>query len=127
MATALAGFADQAGINFVIKRLGCATLPDFLIQLIAQIGHAFTFGSNHAVTMSYLHRHFGQTHQTKGQALYIVLAFGVGGSVGGLASGLLWDAIGGAGMFMLASLASLIALIATWRGIADDSKLITDQ
>ena len=112
----------------VVRYATIAFVADvFWLLFIAQIGHAFTFGSNHAVTMSYLHRHFGQTHQTKGQALYIVLAFGVGGSVGGLASGLLWDAIGGTGMFMLASLASLIALIATWRGIADDSKLITDQ
>lgn len=106
----------------VVRYLAIACVADsFWLLLIAQLGHAFTFGSNHAVTMSYLHRHFGETHQTKGQALYIVLAFGIGGSLGGLAAGLLWDTVGGAGMFTLASIVSLLALIIAWRGIAADS------
>lgn len=85
------------------------------VLFLAQLMHAFTFGIHHATSIAYVHRHFGITHQTKGQALYIVATFGIGGSIGTLLAGVLWDGLGGNWLFTLASAASALAWLICWR------------
>ena len=67
------------------------------VLVIAQILHAATFGAFHAASIGYVHRYFKGRLQSRGQALYGSLAFGVGGAFGALASGALWER-GGAGL-----------------------------
>ncbi|WP_034618768.1 MFS transporter [Chitinibacter tainanensis] len=74
------------------------------VVIVAQLGHAFTFGSNHAVNMWYIHRYFAGRHQAKGQALYIAMSFGLGGSLGGILAGLVWPLWGGAWVFTASAL-----------------------
>jgi PPP family 3-phenylpropionic acid transporter len=82
----------------------------------AQTLHAFTFGTYHAAAVALIHQHFRGRHQARGQALYTSLSYGVGGTIGGLASGLTWDTLGSAWTFTLAagSAALAWAVYAAW-------------
>ncbi len=77
----------------------------------AQILHAFTFGTYHAAAVALIHQHFRGRHQARGQALYTSLSYGVGGTIGGLASGLTWDSLGSAWTFTLAALSAALAWV----------------
>ncbi|WP_297577369.1 MFS transporter [uncultured Deefgea sp.] len=101
----------------VVRFMLIGLAADFIVLLIvAQLAHGFTFGSHHAVTMSYIHRHFYGAHQAKGQALNIAVSFGLGGSLGGILAGLLWTE-GGAMVFMLSAGMALLGLGVAWLGI----------
>ncbi|MFT5576237.1 MAG: PPP family 3-phenylpropionic acid transporter [Bermanella sp.] len=87
-----------------------ADIPAVLI--FAQLMHAATFGSFHAVAVELVRRYF-KGYQGQGMALYSGLSFGGGGAIGAILSGGLWDL--GAGLtFMMATLASLLALMIAW-------------
>ncbi|HEY9098765.1 MAG TPA: MFS transporter [Thiobacillus sp.] len=77
----------------------------------AQILHAFTFGTYHAAAVALIHQHFRGRHQARGQAFYTSLSYGVGGTIGGLASGLTWDSLGSAWTFSLAALSAALAWV----------------
>src|SRR5262245_40470262 len=82
----LASFA-LAALRFLL----IGWLPGSLAALlIAQMLHAASFGSFHAAAIGMVHRFFRGRHQARGQALYGSLAYGVGGVIGGFASGYLW-------------------------------------
>ena len=82
----------------------------------AQTLHAFTFGTYHAAAVALIHQHFRGRHQARGQALYTSLSYGVGGTIGGLASGLTWDTLGSAWTFTLAAVSAALAwaVYAAW-------------
>ena len=84
------------------------------ILIIAQIFHAASFGVYHASAIELIHRYFTGPHQGKGQALYSSLSFGAGGAMGSLYSGLIWDSMGAAIAFAIASLVALLAFIISW-------------
>lgn len=96
-----------------------AHFPDSaLLMLVAQLLHAATFGSSHVAAIHLVHRYFGGRHQGKGQALYSSMSFGLGGMLGSLYSGYLWDSFGATFVYSMAAasccLAFLIAFI--WVG-----------
>jgi PPP family 3-phenylpropionic acid transporter len=82
----------------------------------AQTLHAFTFGTYHAAAVALIHAHFRGRHQARGQALYTSLSYGVGGTIGGLASGLTWETLGPAWTFTLAAVSAAMAwaVYAVW-------------
>ncbi|HEX7971521.1 MAG TPA: MFS transporter [Thiobacillus sp.] len=84
----------------------------------AQTLHAFSFGTYHAAAVALIHQHFRGRHQARGQALYTSLSYGVGGTLGGLASGLTWDSLGPAWTFTLAAASAALAWLvyAAWGG-----------
>ena len=88
------------------------------IILAAQLLHAASFGVAHVVAIQLLHRYFGEHHQSKGQGLYSSLSFGLGGMLGSFYSGYLWDLIGGSLVFVIAALASGLALLIAFIGVA---------
>ncbi|MGZ8155429.1 MAG: MFS transporter [Burkholderiales bacterium] len=73
----------------------------FAALLVAQVLHAATFGAFHAASIGYVHRLFRGHLQARGQAIYGSFAFGVGGALGGLASGSLWESAGAALTFTM--------------------------
>lgn len=85
------------------------------VQILAQAMHAATFGSFHAAAIHLTHHYFTGRTQGRGQALYSSLSFGAGGGIGALAAGWLWEPVGGAMTFVLASLASALGALAAWR------------
>ena len=81
----------------VVRWTLVGTFPDsVLLQGLAQILHAGTFGVYHAVAISLINRFFTGPNQGRGQALYSSLTFGAGVASGSLASGYLWSNLGAA-------------------------------
>ena len=90
------------------------------VILFAQTLHAASFGVDHAVAIYLIHRLFTGAHQGRGQALYSSVSFGAGGAIGSLVSGYLWYGINPQAMFLLAAVASLVALLVILRGMHGD-------
>lgn len=91
----------------------------------AQTLHAFTFGTYHAAAVALIHQHFRGRHQARGQALYTSLSYGVGGTIGGLASGLSWETPGPAWTYTFAAASAALAwaVYAVWGNPAGPNKL----
>jgi PPP family 3-phenylpropionic acid transporter len=84
--------------------------------LVAQVLHAATFGAFHAASIGYVHKLFRGRLQSRGQAIYGSIAFGVGGALGGFASGYSWDLWGAAPTFTFgAGCAFAGMLILLWK------------
>jgi len=83
-----------------------------VILFFAQLMHAATFGSSHAVAVELVRRFF-KGYQGQGMALYSGVSFGGGGALGAILSGLLWD-FGAEVTFLMAVAASLLALVLAW-------------
>jgi len=82
------------------------------VLLWAQTMHAATFGLHHSASMAVLHRWFPPAQQARAQAAFIVVAYGFGGALGGLACGWLWERIAPAAAFWGASAAGLAGWVA---------------
>jgi PPP family 3-phenylpropionic acid transporter len=95
-----------------IRWLVIAYLADNLTALVcAQLLHAATFGVAHMVAIQLLFKYFGDHHQSKGQAFYSSMSFGLGGMLGSLYSGYFWDSLGGQMVYVIAAIASGLALV----------------
>ncbi|MEN3355589.1 MAG: transporter, family, 3-phenylpropionic acid transporter [Betaproteobacteria bacterium] len=108
----IASFAC-AVIRFVAIGWFAQMLP---VLVIAQTLHAATFGAFHAASIGYVHRYFKGRLQSRGQALYGSLAFGVGGAFGAFASGALWERAGAGLTFSFGAACALVggAIFARW-------------
>ena len=80
------------------------------IIVLAQLGHAATFGIFHALAIHLIHRFFSQEAAGQGQAFYSAFCYGAGNAVGAYGAGQLVAAYGGsfayycaAGLLVLAS------------------------
>ena len=83
----------------------------FIALLLAQVLHAATFGSFHAASIGYVHRFFRGRLQSRGQAVYGSVAFGVGGAIGTFAAGYAWGVWGAAPTFTLGAAWALAGLL----------------
>lgn len=93
-----------------------ATLVDSLVVLVlSQILHASSFGAYHSVAVSYVQRLFPGALQGRGQAVYNAVAYGVGGGIGSLGSGLLWDRVSPEAAFLAAALVAALGMVVAWR------------
>ncbi|MFL0806783.1 MAG: MFS transporter [Oceanobacter sp.] len=101
-----------------VRWLLIAWVPEsWLVLVLAQLFHAFSFAMLHAVCIRYVPVLFPNGLQERGQALFSAAGFGLGGALGAWTSGLLWEALGGSLVFMLAALSSLTALVVAWKGL----------
>ena len=95
--------------------------PDYLaVLLMAQVMHAFTFASFHAVAVQWVRQAFGNAHQGQGQALYSAVGFGAGGATGALVSGIIWS-YNPLLVWLLAGVAGGLGFIIIWYFIANTS------
>jgi PPP family 3-phenylpropionic acid transporter len=78
--------------------------------VFAQTLHAATFGSFHAASVEVVTQFFKGRHQAKGQAIYNSAAYGVGGTIGGVAGGYALQYLGGQQTFILAAGFPLLGL-----------------
>ncbi len=65
-----------------------------------QLMHAVTFGVHHSASMALLHRWFGEAQQARAQALFVTIAYGLGGTAGGLYASYAWSHWGAAAAFI---------------------------
>lgn len=99
----------------VLRWLLVALLPQSLpVILVSQLLHAITFGVYHASAIQLIHRLFRARHQHRGQALYSSMSFGVGGAVGSLYSGWLWEYAGPGAIYLVAAAVALVSALVTW-------------
>ena len=110
--------------NLLLASLFSGSLRWFLIAffidntymtVFAQLFHASTFGIYHAVAIAYIHHYFKGKNQGKGQALYSSVSFGIGGAMGSLYGGYLWDSLGSSWTFSIAAFLSLTAFLISWK------------
>jgi PPP family 3-phenylpropionic acid transporter len=100
-------------VRFLLIGWGADSL---VLLLLAQALHAASFGTFHAAAIGIVHQLFRGRHQARGQAIYGSLTFGVGGMIGSVASGYLWDRAGPALTFTTASACALAGmLLITWK------------
>lgn len=94
-----------------------ASMPQLLpVMLLTQVMHAASYGLYHAAAISLIHEFFPGRLQGRGQALYSSLSFGLGGAMGSLASGYVWDGIGPHWVYVMASGLAAAGLAAAWFG-----------
>ncbi len=112
--TILLGTFALAVLRFLLIAWAVNSL---LAVLVAQILHAATFGAFHSAAVALIHRNFKGRHQARGQGLYNSMAFGAGGTLGGLYSGAIWDSLGPQVTFSLAAMcAGLAFVLVAWKG-----------
>jgi PPP family 3-phenylpropionic acid transporter len=97
-----------------------------MLVVALQIGHAFTFSAFHLAALLLLSRLVPAQNSTGGQALYGLVAFGVGGSVGLGMAGVLVDTVGTSGLFACEALVALFGFIPALflRRLATDSSVL---
>jgi PPP family 3-phenylpropionic acid transporter len=78
----------------------------------AQLLHAATFALHHSASVTTLQRWFSGPLQARGQALFISLSYGIGGSLGGLFLAQCWQRLGPQSVYYVASLMVLGAALA---------------
>lgn len=103
-------------VRFVVIGWG---IDSVALLSCAQLLHGLTFGAYHAAAIALINQWFEGRLQSRGQALYGSISFGAGGMLGGLLSGLVWDVVGPAWTFTIASgfaFAGLLWLLHGWRG-----------
>jgi len=102
----------------VIRFILIGASPDHLYLLfMAQMFHAATFGSFHAASIEVIAYYFKGRNQTRGQAIYNSVAYGIGGTIGGLGGGYLIQYLGGQLGFMIAAISPLIGFVVIWFGL----------
>jgi PPP family 3-phenylpropionic acid transporter len=96
-------------VRFLMIGFGAESV---VMLLIAQILHAATFGVHHSASVATLQRWFSGPLQARGQALFISVSYGLGGSLGGLLLSACWDTFGARWVYVLAAIMSLLGLFA---------------
>ena len=82
-----------------------------LIALFTQLLHSITFATFHMVSIAQINRLFPEQYAAQGQAMYSGFAIGLGGGIGMVGAGYLWDWFGGQWTFTAASMISVLALV----------------
>jgi MFS transporter, PPP family, 3-phenylpropionic acid transporter len=111
-----------AVIRFLMIGFGAQSL---CLLLIAQILHAATFGVHHSASVMTLQRWFSGALQARGQALFISISYGLGGTFGGLILSAVWDTFGASVVYLMAAVFALGALAAAafsyrWQSIGGE-------
>lgn len=75
-----------------MRWFGLAYFPHEIVIIVAcQILHAFSFGLSHVASVYFLTHHFSERFQSRAQALYLSIAFGVGSAIGSFVAGYMWQ------------------------------------
>jgi PPP family 3-phenylpropionic acid transporter len=98
-----------AVVRFLMIGVGAQSL---IVLLLAQVLHAATFGVHHSASVATLQRWFSGPLQARGQALFISISYGLGGTLGGLLLSACWDTLGARPVYLIAALMSLLGLLA---------------
>jgi MFS transporter, PPP family, 3-phenylpropionic acid transporter len=80
--------------------------------MLAQVGHAFTFGLMHASAMKMVRSFFGAA-EGRGQAIYSAWGYGAGAALGTYLAGWMWH-LGGDVTFMASSVLALVTSLWVW-------------
>jgi len=93
----------------VIRFILIAFLPITSVLILAQLMHAATFAAHHSAATKLLQRWFTGPLQARGQAVMATVSYGLGGTMGGLCAGWIWDFSQPRDVFVIAAFACGIA------------------
>ena len=93
----------------VIRFALMAFLPLTSVLIIAQLMHAGTFAAHHSAATKLLQRWFTGPLQARGQALMATVSYGLGGTLGGLFAGWIWESSQPRDVFVVAAFACGLA------------------
>ncbi|MBR7888567.1 MFS transporter [Marinomonas sp. A79] len=80
------------------------------VLIFTQLLHSITFALFHMVSIEQIRRLFPERYAGQGQAMYSAFAIGLGGGLGMVITGYLWEWIGGPWVFTAAGCISALAL-----------------
>jgi PPP family 3-phenylpropionic acid transporter len=106
-----------AAVRFALIGAGAQWLA---VLVLAQLLHALTFAAHHSASIITMQRWFAGPLQARGQALFISIAYGIGGTFGTLFMSWCWERMGEHAVYFaavaLAAAGALAALLsARWR------------
>ena len=93
----------------VLRFILIAFFPLTWALILAQVMHAGTFAAHHSAATKLLQRWFTGPLQARGQALMATVSYGLGGTLGGLCSGWIWDLAQPRDVFVMAAFACGLA------------------
>jgi PPP family 3-phenylpropionic acid transporter len=93
----------------VVRFILIAFFPLTWVLILAQVMHAGTFAAHHSAATKLLQRWFTGPLQARGQALMATVSYGLGGTLGGLCAGWLWDVSQARNVFVMSALACGLA------------------
>ncbi|QKM64662.1 MFS transporter [Polynucleobacter tropicus] len=93
----------------VIRFILIAFFPTTIVLILAQLMHAGTFAAHHSAATKLLLRWFTGPLQARGQAIMATVSYGLGGTIGGLCAGWIWDLFQPRDVFVMSALACGIA------------------
>ncbi len=108
---------SATAVRWLLTPLVVESLP---LLVLLQLSHALTFGAYHALAVYYVQQYFPGSLQGRGQAFYNAAAYGVGGSVGSLGSGYLWQHVSPEAIFYCAAASALLGWFIAWRALPDE-------
>lgn len=104
------------GAATVVRMALTGGLGGSLLALFAaQVLHALTFATHHTACIAMVSQHFPGRLRGRGQALFTVIGYGLGGVLGVLAGGALASRFGFEMMYGVAALLAVAATGAAWR------------
>ena len=104
------------GVATVIHMALTGALGNWLVALfIAQALHALTFATHHTACIAIVSQHFPGRMRGRGQALFTVLGYGLGGVLGVLAGGAIASTYGFQVMFGVATALAVAGSFCAWR------------
>lgn len=105
--------------SFVLAAIRFALIAElanwWLVLLFAQLLHAASFAVHHSATVLTVQQWFAGAAAARGQALYISIGYGVGGTAGSLVAAWLWSGVGPSAAFWSSSVAALMGYLAVQR------------
>jgi len=102
--------------SFALAALRFALIAEFahviVLLVVAQALHAATFAVHHSASILTIQRWFHGSATARGQALYVSVGYGVGGTAGSLLAAWLWSEFGAPAAFLSSSVAALAGWLA---------------
>ena len=112
----MTGWLLLGGAVMVLRMALTGGLGGWLWVLVAaQAMHALTFAAHHTVSIAMVSNYFPGRLRGRGQALFVIMGYGLGGSLGVLAGGALASSHGFVPIFYVASGLGLLATLCAWR------------
>jgi len=87
----------------------------FVALIVAQLLHGLTFAAHHTACVAQVSRHFPGRLRGRGQALFTVIGYGVGGVIGVLAGGAIAQRFGFVSMFWVATISAAVGTGCAWQ------------
>jgi PPP family 3-phenylpropionic acid transporter len=104
------------GVAMVARMALTAGAADWLAALVvAQVLHALTFATHHTACIAIVTRHFPGRLRGRGQALFTLTGYGLGGVVGVVAGGAVVSRWGYETLYAIATATALVGVLCAWR------------